>query len=213
MKQQLKSLQSLNSGNWFKLICGASYQHLPAIRNLALAYSMAGTDCIDVAADKAVISAAKTGIAIATELNKGKQSPLLMVSLNDAEDPHFRKAEFNPSQCPTDCPRPCEAICPAQAINNEGVIDSVCYGCGRCIPICPQNLIVTRSYVSAPKTILPWIEEMGIDAIEIHTQVGHYEQFKRLWQTIKPIVKHLKVLAISLLVVSRLNLPHISHTG
>ncbi|VEP16141.1 4Fe-4S ferredoxin iron-sulfur binding domain protein [Hyella patelloides LEGE 07179] len=205
MNNQAYRLKSLTEGNWFKLICGASYQHLPAIRSLALAYSLAGADCIDVAADKAVISAAQEGISVAAKLSDTQQQegsikskqPLLMVSLNDDEDPHFRKAEFESIQCPADCPRPCVKICPAQAINDFGVIDSLCYGCGRCLPICPENLILTRSYVSTPQTVIPWIEEMGIDAIEIHTQAGHFEQFHRLWQTIYPVVKQLKVLAIS----------------
>ena len=199
MIQQLNQpLQSLENGNWFKLICGASYQHLPAIRNLALTYSLAGADCIDVAADKAVISAAKQGIAVASKLNSHKLSkPLLMVSLNDGEDPHFRKAQFDSNLCPVDCARPCEAICPARAIEASGVVDSLCYGCGRCLPICPQNLILTRSYVSQPQVVIPWISELGIEAIELHTQVEHYEQFARLWKAIRPAVKQLKVLAIS----------------
>lgn len=57
-----RPLQSLQQGTWFKLICGASYQHLPAIRNLALVYALAGADCVDVAADPAVIAAAQEGI-------------------------------------------------------------------------------------------------------------------------------------------------------
>ena len=58
-------LRSLQAGHWFKLICGASYQALPAVRNLTLAYALAGADCIDVAADPAVIAAAKAGLAAA----------------------------------------------------------------------------------------------------------------------------------------------------
>ena len=61
-------LRSLKQGHWFKLICGASYQHLPAVRNLTLTYALAGADCIDVAADPAVISAAKAAIAVADRL-------------------------------------------------------------------------------------------------------------------------------------------------
>ncbi|MFM7716604.1 MAG: 4Fe-4S ferredoxin, partial [Microcystis sp.] len=57
--------QSLVAGHWFKLICGASYQDLPTIRNLALTYTIAGADCIDVAADRAVIVAAREGIETA----------------------------------------------------------------------------------------------------------------------------------------------------
>ncbi|MGK7951759.1 MAG: circadian clock protein LdpA [Xenococcaceae cyanobacterium] len=205
-------LDSLEKGNWFKLICGASFQDLSAVRNLALSYSLAGADCIDVAADPAVILAAKEGIAIAKEranlvADRGlawKGTPWLMVSLNDGEDPHFRKAEFNTIECPQDCPRPCENICPANAITFSqqehefsGVIEQRCYGCGRCLPVCPSQLIFARSYVSTPSTIVPLIKELGIDAIEIHTQVGHEVDFAQLWQEIEPYAERLKLLAIS----------------
>ncbi|HEY9770663.1 MAG TPA: LdpA C-terminal domain-containing domain [Coleofasciculaceae cyanobacterium] len=212
-------LHSLIEGSWFKLICGASYQHLPAVRSLALAYSLAGADCIDVAADPAVIAAAREGINAAQKLKLLKSTepstsrsvqappfeggdsslPWLMVSINDGEDPHFRKAKFDVTQCPTDCPQPCVRVCPAEAINLSfgGVLDSLCYGCGRCVPICPQELIVTRSYLSSLEQIVPWIESMAVDAIEIHTQVGHYHDFKRVWKNIFPVVGQLKLLAIS----------------
>jgi Fe-S-cluster-containing hydrogenase component 2 len=212
VSDQYNPLHSLKEGNWFKLICGASFQHLPAVRSLALAYTLAGADCIDVAADPAVIMAAKEGVRVAktladTTLSQrilGKSRPWLMVSLNDGEDPHFRKAEFDVAQCPSDCHKPCETICPAQAITfaereNEfsGVLDRRCYGCGRCLPVCPSQLIFARSYVSTPGAIAPLIEEMEIDAIEIHTQVGHFQDFQRLWNAIAPDIHRLKLLAIS----------------
>lgn len=205
-------LHSLREGHWFKLICGASFQHLPAVRNLTLAYTLAGADCIDVAADPAVISAAQAALQVAGELASEAQKrgygcqglPWLMVSLNDGEDPHFRKAEFNPSQCPPDCTRPCEKICPADAIafhlpgdNFSGVIDSRCYGCGRCIPVCPYDLIYTRSYVSTPDAIARQVLPAGIDAVEIHTQVGRKADFERLWGAIAPNLHHLKLIAVS----------------
>ncbi|MGJ5633709.1 circadian clock protein LdpA [Nostoc sp. CALU 1950] len=206
-------LQSLKQGDWFKLICGASFQHLPAVRSLTLAYTLAGADCIDVAADPAVIAAAQAGLQVAKTLAMDAQkrgfgyrgnSPFLMVSLNDGEDPHFRKAEFNPSECPTDCPRPCERICPAQAIvfNNRkedfsGVVSEKCYGCGRCIPICPYDMIYTSSYVSTPAAIAPLVISTGVDAVEIHTKVGRLAEFEQLWQAISPWADQLKLLAIS----------------
>jgi Fe-S-cluster-containing hydrogenase component 2 len=199
-------LNSLTQGTWFKLICGASFGHLPAIRNLAIAYTLAGADCIDVAADLAVITAAKDGIGIAQKLaltipDRGdpvSSRPLLMVSLNDGVDPHFRKAEFDPSECPIDCPRPCERICPADAIASQGVIESRCYGCGRCLPICPLGLITTRDRLVTPSSILPYLtQEDGIDAIEIHTQMGHLDQFQQLWSVLSPVAHQLKLLAIS----------------
>lgn len=226
-------LHSLIEGSWFKLICGASYQNLPAVRNLALAYSLAGADCIDVAADPAVIAAAKKGIIVAQKLqtqtelsiahknhdcqtlslfpdpinsnqdslpeNRQISSPLVMISLNDGEDPHFRKAEFDVTQCPQDCPQPCQQVCPAGAIeaSSVGVITNLCYGCGRCLPICPEELITTRSHVSSPSAIAFLIESAAIDAVEIHTQVGHYDDFKRVWSFLYPVVHKLKLLAIS----------------
>ena len=76
-----KPLRSLNEGHWFKLICGASFQHLPAVRNLTLAYTLAGADCIDVAADPAVIAAAQEGIQVANKLMDGNQRQFGCVGL------------------------------------------------------------------------------------------------------------------------------------
>ena len=214
-------LRSLREGHWFKLICGASFQHLPAVRNLTLAYALAGADCIDVAADPAVIAIAQTALDTASQLAIASEHPSLawrgrpwlMVSLNDGEDPHFRKAEFNPTICPSDCPRPCETICPAQAIVFEqlvfeqpqqnqtepfsGVIDARCYGCGRCLPICPIQQITTRSHVFTPEAIAPLVLQAGVDALEIHTQVGRLADFQRLWRAIAPWAAQLKLLAVS----------------
>jgi Fe-S-cluster-containing hydrogenase component 2 len=209
----INPLRSLKEGHWFKLICGASFQHLPAVSSLTLAYTLAGADCIDVAADPAVIAAAQTALQVAKNLagdaekrgfGNNPKSPLLMVSLNDGEDPHFRKAEFNPTECPTDCDRPCEKICPVQAIvfngikdDFSGVVSEKCYGCGRCLPACPYDIIYTRSYVSTPGAIAPLVMSTGVDAVEIHTQVGRLTEFKRLWQAISPWADRLKVVAIS----------------
>lgn len=201
MTEKYTPLQSLRDGHWFKLICGASFQHLPDIRNLTLAYTLAGADCIDVAADPAVILAAKEALETADRISRKRGSaiplPLLMVSLNDGDDPHFRKAEFPAFACPDDCPRPCENICPANAIATSGVIADRCYGCGRCLPVCPIQHISARSYVFTAQAIAPLILETGIDAIEIHTQPGRLLDFQRLWLAIKPWVHKLKLLAIS----------------
>jgi Fe-S-cluster-containing hydrogenase component 2 len=206
VNQIYSPLKSLQSGRWFKLICGASYQHLPAVRSLTLAYALAGADCIDVAAAPAAIAAAAEARSIAKSLSEHSRKrgyptsgkAWLMVSLNDGEDPHFRKAEFDPTLCPSNCPRPCEAICPARAIAfPHGVLDARCYGCGRCLPICPVGAIVTRSYVSTPAAIAPMLMDSAIDAIEIHTRVGNFRGFQRLWQAIAPRLDRLKLLAIS----------------
>ncbi|MBW4522721.1 MAG: 4Fe-4S dicluster domain-containing protein [Scytolyngbya sp. HA4215-MV1] len=214
-------LNSLREGHWFKLICGASFQHLPAVRNLALAYALAGADCIDVAADPAVIASAREALQSLPVLAEAAQArgfaeprvPWLMVSLNDGEDPHFRKAAFRASDCPIECHRPCEQICPTQAITFQasaqamfdqtaaegfsGVLSDRCYGCGRCLPVCPVQHIHARSYVSMPATVAPLVLQQGIDALEIHTQVGRLTDFARLWSAILPWLNRLKLIAIS----------------
>lgn len=213
MTYLLDPLRSLKEGHWFKLICGASFQHLPAVRSLTLAYTLAGADCIDVAADPAVIATAQDALQVASSLIPDSRSrgygnnaklPFLMVSLNDGEDPHFRKAEFDPANCPPNCPRPCEKICPAQAIvfNSQqddfsGVTSEKCYGCGRCIPVCPCDIIYTSSYVSSPGAVANLVLSAGVDAVEIHTKVGRLTEFERLWQAIEPYGAKLKLVAVS----------------
>ncbi|MEA5595201.1 circadian clock protein LdpA [Rivularia sp. UHCC 0363] len=212
MTDLFNPLLSLKEGHWFKLICGASFQHLPAVRSLALAYTLAGADCIDVAADPAVVAAAREGLKAAASLGVAARrrgfsyqgTPLLMVSLNDGEDPHFRKAEFDSTKCPSQCSRPCESICPAQAItfnsikyDFNGVLSDKCYGCGRCLPVCPYDRIAAVSYATSVGAIAPLILKSGVDAVEIHTTVGRLVEFKKLWQTILPYIGHLKLVAIS----------------
>lgn len=205
-------------GQWVKLICGASYQDMPSVRCLVMLYALAGVDCIDVAADGAVVAAARQGLAdavwLAAVLGDPEASPLvdnrarllpglpwLMVSLNDSEDPHFRKAHFDAAQCPSDCDRPCEPICPTAAIQFEasnlgGVTTDLCYGCGRCITICPVGNIEAQSYLASPEAF-PTDQLSQIDAVEIHTQTGHQAQFQQLWQRLQPWRPNLKLISIS----------------
>lgn len=207
MSEQTAPLKSLQSGCWFKLICGASYQHLPVIRNLALAYTLAGVDCIDVAADPTVIKIVQEALDTAAELRAGStfqdrlNRPWLMISINDGEDPHFRKATFNPEHCPSDCSRPCISSCPTEAITfaenyPSGVHSSRCYGCGRCLTVCPPQIIEAENHVAPAVTVLPQVIR-AVDAIEIHTQIGRQQPFEQLFQSIQPYLSQLKLLSIS----------------
>ncbi|MEA5465046.1 circadian clock protein LdpA [Leptothoe sp. PORK10 BA2] len=210
-------LEALRLGHWFKLICGASYQDVSKVRNLSLVYSLAGADCIDVAADEAVVHAAWEGItasqaiAPSTALSPIGSRPWLMVSLNDGQDPHFRKAWFDGQQCPVDCPCPCQRVCPAEAIlppptsqkaktagasPNLEVMAERCYGCGRCLPVCPHGLIEERAFTVAAGTILPRIIPQ-VDAVEIHTQMGRQMEFQHLWRQLAPYISQLQLVAVS----------------
>ena len=186
---------ALRRGTWRKLICGASNQDLAAVTDLSWAYTKAGIHCIDVAADPAVAAAARVGINAA--LDPGQQAPWLMVSLNDARDPHFRKASFDARRCPPHCPRPCEARCPVGAISAEGVAAARCYGCGRCLDACPLGLISEQSWCLEPSRLLPVLSSSQPDAIEIHTRPGSFAPFARLLERLAPLLARLRLLAVS----------------
>ncbi|XP_057755527.1 uncharacterized protein LOC130974686 [Arachis stenosperma] len=79
-------LQSLQRGNWVKLICGASFEDVVDIRNLSLVYTLSGVDCIDCAADASVVSAVNEGILAATEIVGLQKKPWVMISVNDEEE-------------------------------------------------------------------------------------------------------------------------------
>ena len=201
-------LQSLRTGRWVKLICGASYQDMPAIRCLAMLYTLAGVDCIDVAADPAVIAAAQGGVQDARQLvarfgisdcSLSDKKPWLMASLNDSKDPHFRKAYFDATHCPPDCSRPCAAVCPTEAIQFQalkvgGVISDLCYGCGRCIPICPVSNIEAHFHQADIRSLS---EVQHFDAVEIHTHIGQQAAFAQLWERLTTVRPRLKLVSVS----------------
>ncbi|KAL8205054.1 hypothetical protein R6Q57_010677 [Mikania cordata] len=189
--------KSLHNGNWVKLICGASFEDVVDIRNLSLVYTLAGVDCIDCAADVAVVNAVNEGIIAANAILPIRR-PWVMISVNDDEDLHFRKAEFDPDDCPMDCSRPCENTCPANAIYKEGVITERCYGCGRCFPVCPFDKIKAISYVRDAAATSKLLERDDVDALEIHTNGRQTESFKELWNGLGNSVNHLKLVAVSL---------------
>ena len=190
-----------------KLIGGASNQDLAAIEDLAGLYSLAGVHCLDLAADPAVVAAARRGIAWAEA--RGAARPWLMVRLSDGADPHFRKAWFDPTRCPASCPRPCARVCPALAIpplrplaaaslgaspsrapgpelgpateaanpSGSGVLAERCYGCGRCLPACPLGLIAELDHSLAPGQVAALLADLRPDAVELHTRIGRAEAF------------------------------------
>ncbi|CAI9118969.1 OLC1v1020616C1 [Oldenlandia corymbosa var. corymbosa] len=198
--------ESLRLGNWVKLICGASFEDLADVRNLSLVYTLAGVDCIDCAAEAAVVTAVNEGIEAARAIVPAIHRPWVMVSVNDDEDPHFRKAEFDPNECPSDCSRPCEVVCPANAILKEstsgelqgGVQAERCYGCGRCIPICPFDKISVNTYIRDVNTTAELLKRPDVDAIEIHTNGRYAAAFQELWNGLGDSVDCLRLVAVSM---------------
>ncbi|PON93191.1 ABC transporter ABCE [Trema orientale] len=210
--------ESLQTGNWVKLICGASFEDVADIRNLSLVYTLAGVDCIDCAADASVVSAVNEGIEVAREIVPLRR-PWVMISVNDDEDLHFRKAEFDPEDCPLDCSRPCQKVCPANAISLEdretmsqnlshgatahlgfkgGVLTERCYGCGRCFPVCPYDKISVVTYMRDATATAELIISDDVDALEIHTSGRQTSPFKELWDDLGDSIRYLRLVAVSL---------------
>ncbi|KAF5737062.1 hypothetical protein HS088_TW14G01218 [Tripterygium wilfordii] len=209
--------ESLRRGTWVKLICGASFEDVVDIRNLSLVYTLAGVDCIDCAADASAVGAVNEGIETARDICDLRR-PWVMISVNDDEDLHFRKAEFDPEDCPLDCSRPCELVCPANAISIEeeqsdaqvsyggsvphklkgGVITERCYGCGRCFPVCPYDRIRAATYVRDASTTSRLLKRNDVDAVEIHTNGRQTARFEELWDSLGDSMGYLKLVAVSL---------------
>ncbi|XP_028557127.1 uncharacterized protein LOC110095947 isoform X4 [Dendrobium catenatum] len=213
---QPRPIDSLRRGDWVKLICGASFEDAADIRNLSLVYSLAGgdctVDCIDCAADESVVNAVNDGIDAAMNIG-AVERPWVMISVNDdKEDLHFRKAEFDPEDCPLDCSRPCEKVCPANAILLEnsstgnhslgklqgGVVTERCYGCGRCFPVCPFDKISAKTYIRDPAATSELLKRNDVDAIEIHTTGRRIDLFNELWESLGDSIKHVKLVAVSM---------------
>ncbi|KAF0926454.1 hypothetical protein E2562_025299 [Oryza meyeriana var. granulata] len=201
---------ALQRGDWVKLICGASFEDAADVRNLSLVYTLAGVDCIDCAADASVVGAVNEGIDVAASIVSAVQRPWVMVSVNDdCRDLHFRKA---------DCSKPCEKVCPADAISLErvmiegkhsqsdpscgklegGVITERCYGCGRCLSVCPYDRIRAMSYVRDPTMTAELLKRNDVDAIEIHTTGKGTDMFNTLWSSLGESINNVKLIAVSL---------------
>ena len=163
---------------WIKLICGASNEDIVAIEDLCAIYTAAGVDYIDVAAEESIVHAAKKGIEWAKKVFKN--SPGLMISISDGNDIHFRKAKFDPLKCPPNCPRPCEKVCPTFAIDNSGIKESKCYGCGRCLNSCPLNLISEYEYNLSKDDMGSTLQKIKPNAVEIHTEINRLDSFTKV---------------------------------
>ena len=180
---------------WVKLICGASNEDIDAIEDLCAIYSAAGVDYIDVAAEQSIAQAARNGIKWSKEFFG--TSPGLMISICDGKDIHFRKAKFDPLKCPPNCPRPCENSCPTFAIDNYGVTESKCYGCGRCIKSCPLNLISEYEFNLTKDNLPSSLQTIKPDAVEIHTEINRIDPFIEVVRILKNADTKLKTISIS----------------
>ena len=120
MTDRFKILKNiLDSGNCFKMICGAGNEDAPYVKKLALVYTLAGAKILDISANVNVVKHAKEGIDKAFELaeefniNIGAR-PYIMVSIGMPGDHHVRKSYIDPFKC-IGCDL-CAPVCPTDAI-------------------------------------------------------------------------------------------------
>lgn len=72
------------------------------------------------------------------------------------------------------CPPTSQILCRARVHSctgrrRGGVLEPRCYGCGRCIDVCPPGIIHAETYMRSPQNVRSLLEK--VDAVEIHTKV------------------------------------------
>lgn len=78
-----------------------------------------------------------------------------------------------------------------------GVLTERCYGCGRCIPVCPYDKIRVHTYVRDAAATSELLRREDIDALEIHTSGRQILHFRSLWEGLGDSIHHLRLVAVS----------------
>ena len=95
------------------------------------------------------------------------------------------------------CPRPCEKVCPTYAIDNSGIKESKCYGCGRCLNSCPLNLISAYEYNLTKDDLASTLQKIRPNAVEIHTEINRLDSFTKVVSILKSSETKLDKISVS----------------
>lgn len=168
----------LSSNKCFKLICGAGNYDIYSVEKLVYLYSKAGCNLFDISADIDIINAAKSGLK-----NAGiTKNRYLCASVGLSGDYHFNKYLINKNKC-NKCGS-CLKVCLENAINNYSIDEKKCIGCGKCFEICKNNAIETKSVFADIKQILPLLNKLNIDCIELHSANSNNQDTYKIWKYI-----------------------------
>lgn len=188
----------LERKEYFKLICGAGNESLAEIRRLSTVYTIAGATAIDVPPNiesvKSALEGIDTGEKIARKNNRCVLfRPIVMISVNSGDDPHFRKAHIDSSKC-NSCGK-CLGACNQGAIRGNAGTDTLyvaskmCIGCGKCRSRCPVlgaiQFTFTRYNLSE---VVTKCIGAGAEAIELHASTLDYFDTISNWKTISSFV-------------------------
>jgi ferredoxin len=180
------NIEALEHRRAYKLICGASLTDPEIIESLSTIFSLAGANFLDITPEYRAIQAAKKGIEKAKQIAEENpykyyyfNEPVLMLSLNVGDDPHFNTALIDTSRC-NSCQQ-CIPECSFSAIQKMrptgeiGINDNICYGCGKCTSICPSSAISLIKNLVDLETVLTKLIDPSITAIEIHVGTAKKE--------------------------------------
>lgn len=178
-------IQALQNRIFHKLIIGAAIKDFNSIEGFAYLASHAEANAVDISAFPSSVINAKTGINKAREENPNLAEPLIMVSVNIGEDPHFRRILLDENNC-TECLE-CIPSCPADAFSIQAEkfhynID-LCYGCSNCLDYCNYEALDFENWNSFDSRSLDELINLGANAIEIHLN-NDLQSFQNFYSTI-----------------------------
>jgi NAD-dependent dihydropyrimidine dehydrogenase PreA subunit len=191
-------LKSLKAQNFQKLIIGAALKDFQSIEDYSYYFTHAQANAIDISAFPHSVISTKKGILKALKENPNLNEPLIMISVNIGEDPHFRRIELDTNAC-TNC-LDCIPTCPSEAFNiadstneiaahpkdarNDGQLlynIDLCFGCSNCLPACKDNALSFVNWNSFDTNSLKELIDIGVSAIELHLN-SDLEGFKTFYQ-------------------------------
>lgn len=187
---ELRSI--LQEQRLFKLVCGAGNEDAEEVYNLALVYTLAGCNMIDLSAKANVVKACSEGIDKAMEIAPSigieiKSRPFIMVSVGLKGDPHVRKASIDIDKC-VKCGL-CIEECEQNAIDdNFDILQYRCIGCGKCADVCQQNAVVFTHKAVDLSMILPQCMEAGAESVELHAVTTDEDSVISDWIAINDLV-------------------------
>jgi len=162
-----KHLKYLEEHKFHKLIIGAALKDYKTIEEFAYLFTHAAADVIDISAFPHSVISAKEGITQAIEEDTSLTEPLIMVSVNIGEDPHFRRIELNEENC-TEC-LACVPTCPSAAFTDGfSYNENLCFGCSLCLSSCHFDALEFTNWSAFESKSLIELQELGARAIEIH---------------------------------------------
>jgi Fe-S-cluster-containing hydrogenase component 2 len=163
--------EALKSKTFHKMIIGAALKDFELIKDYSYLFTHAQVEVLDISAFPHSVISAQSGIKQALEEDPSLVEPLIMISINIGEDPHFRRIELNRDNC-TDC-QACIPTCPSNAFwmdnNNDFQYNpDYCFGCSNCLPACEFSALSFNLWSPFSYDSISELASLGAKAIEIH---------------------------------------------